>query len=105
VRRAVPAGMPVSAKMRLGVDDDVAHARLRSAIASAGAASWWCTPAPRLHGYRPPAYWERIAAHPRKPCVCQVRVVANGEVWSVADAALHAARSGCDALMLGARPT
>ena len=52
----------------------------------------------KVHGYRPPAYWERIADI--RQCV-KLPMVANGEIWSVADARRCRAESGCDAIMLG----
>ena len=52
----------------------------------------------KAHGYRPPAYWDRIAdirQHVRIP------IVANGEIWTVEDAIRCRDASGCDAIMLG----
>ena len=100
VRRAVPAGMPVSAKMRLGNRDESRMIDCALAIASGGAAELVVHARTRVHGYKPPAYWDRIA-HIRAAVPAQVRVVANGEVWNVADARRCMAESGCDALMLG----
>jgi tRNA-dihydrouridine synthase C len=98
VRRAVPAGMPVSAKMRLGHRDESRMLECAQAIASAGADELVVHARTKLHGYRPPAYWDRIA-HIR--AVVRIPVVANGEVWTVDDARRCLAESGCDALMLG----
>jgi tRNA-dihydrouridine synthase C len=72
---------------------DCAHA-----IASAGASELVVHARTKLHGYRPPAYWDRIA-HIR--AAVAVPVVANGEVWTVEDAHRCLAASGCDALMIG----
>jgi tRNA-dihydrouridine synthase C len=52
----------------------------------------------KLDGYRPPAYWERIADI---RAVVQLPLVANGEIWTVADAQRCREVSGCEALMLG----
>jgi len=98
VRRAVPAAIPVSAKMRLGNQDASRMLDCARAIASAGAAELVVHARTRLHAYRPPAYWDQIA-HIR--AAVRVPVVANGEVWSVADAQRCLVESGCDALMLG----
>ncbi|MFO1287670.1 MAG: tRNA-dihydrouridine synthase [Rubrivivax sp.] len=98
VRLAVPAAMPVSAKMRLGHRDEVRMLDCALAIEAAGASELTVHARTKVHGYRPPAYWDRIAvirASVRLP------VVANGEVWTVADARRCLAVSGCDALMLG----
>ena len=98
VRRAVPACLPVSAKMRLGNQDDSRMLDCARAIASAGASELVVHARTKAHGYRPPAYWDRIA-HIRSAVA--IPVVANGEVWNLADARRCLAESGCDALMLG----
>jgi len=98
VRRAVPASMPVSAKMRLGHRDDALMLDNARAIAAAGADELVVHARTKLHGYKPPAYWDRIA-HIRE--AVNVPVVANGEVWTVEDARRCLQESGCDALMLG----
>ncbi len=98
VRRAVPAHVPVSAKMRLGHRDDSRMLDCALAIASAGASELVVHARTKLHGYKPPAYWDRIAVIRQ---AVRLPVVANGEVWTVADAQRCMAESGCDALMLG----
>jgi tRNA-dihydrouridine synthase C len=98
VRRAVPAAMPVSAKMRLGNAD---HSRMLDcalAIASAGASELVVHARTKAHGYRPPAYWEHIALIRE---AVTLPVVANGEIWTADDARRCIEVSGCDALMLG----
>ena len=98
VRRAVPAAMSVSAKMRLGVDDPSRALECAQAIAAAGADELVVHARTKADGYRPPAYWERIA---EIRAALVIPVIANGEIWSVADALRCRERSGCDALMLG----
>ncbi len=98
VRRAVPAHLPVSAKMRLGHRDESRMIECARAIETAGACELVVHGRTKLHGYRPPAFWDRIA-HIRASVA--IPVVANGEVWSVDDARRCLAESGCDALMLG----
>jgi tRNA-dihydrouridine synthase C len=98
VRAAVPAAMPVSAKMRLGHLDNSRMLECAQAIASAGANELVVHARTKAQGYKPPAYWEQIA-HIR--AAVPMPVVANGEVWTVADAQRCLAQSGCDALMLG----
>jgi tRNA-dihydrouridine synthase C len=61
VRRAVPATMPVSAKMRLGNRCDGPALDCARAIDEAGADELVVHARTRVQGYRPPAYWERIA--------------------------------------------
>jgi tRNA-dihydrouridine synthase C len=98
VRRAAPAAMPVSAKMRLGHLDDGRMLENAHAIASAGASELVVHARTKLQGYKPPAYWDRIA---RIREAVAIPVVANGEVWTVQDAQACMAQSGCDRLMLG----
>jgi tRNA-dihydrouridine synthase C len=98
VRRAVPASIPVSAKMRLGNQDDSRMIDCAQAIADAGADELVVHARTKLHGYRPPAYWE-LLAHIRE--AVSLPVVANGEIWTVADAQRCRELSGCHALMLG----
>lgn len=98
VRRAVPIAMPVTAKMRLGFDDDLRAVECAQAIAGAGAAELVVHARTKAHGYRPPAYWDRV--HEVRMAV-SIPVIANGEIWTVADAHRCREVSGCDALMVG----
>ncbi len=98
VRRAVPADMPVSAKMRLGFNDAERMLDCAHALAAGGAGELVVHARTKAHGYRPPAYWECIA---EIRAAVKVPVVANGEIWSVADAVRCRAVSGCRDLMLG----
>lgn len=98
VRRAVPAGVMVSAKMRLGYHDDSRTLDCARAIADGGAAEVVVHARTKADGYKPPAYWERIAAVRE---AVAVTVIANGEIWTAEHAALARQRSGCEHLMLG----
>ena len=98
VRRAVPCEVPVSAKMRLGVNDASRALDCALAISAAGADELVVHARTKLDGYRPPAYWEHIHEIQRSVAI---PVVANGEIWSVADARRCRELSGCHALMLG----
>nr|WP_315231503.1 tRNA-dihydrouridine synthase [uncultured Albidiferax sp.] len=98
VRRAVPAGQPVSAKMRLGFNDDSRAVECALAIAEAGADELVVHARTKADGYRPPAYWERIQDI---RAAVRIPVIANGEIWTVDDALRCRQASGCDTLMLG----
>lgn len=98
VRAAVPAEVPVSAKMRLGYESDALSVVCAEAVAAAGANELTVHARTKVDGYRPPAYWERIA--PIRAAV-RIPVMANGEIWTVADALRCAEVSGCDRWMLG----
>lgn len=98
VRRAVPPAVPVSAKMRLGNDDDVRALDNARGVAAAGASWLTVHGRTRAQGYRPPAYWDRIREVRE---AVAIPVIANGEIWTASDAHRCAAESGCGALMLG----
>ena len=98
VRRAVPAHMPVSAKMRLGYLDDSRAVECALAIADGGADELVVHARTKAQAYRPPAYWERIADI---RAAVSIPVVANGEIWTVDDAHRCREVSGCDMLMIG----
>ncbi len=98
VRRAVPATLPVTAKMRLGFDDATRAVECAQALVAGGASELVVHARTRADGYRPPAYWERIA---EIRLAVAVPVVANGEIWTPQDAARCREVSGCEALMLG----
>jgi len=98
VRDAVPAHIPVSAKMRLGYMDrnfmlDNAHA-----IENAGA-SWVTVHArTKADGYTPPAFWDQL--QPIREAL-KINVIANGEIWNNTDARRCQLESGCEDLMIG----
>ena len=98
VRRAVPAEMPVSAKMTLGFTDPALMTECAQAMEQGGACEIVVHARTKLDGYRPPAYWEEI---PRIREAVGVNVVANGEIWTVEEALRCREVSGCDDLMLG----
>jgi tRNA-dihydrouridine synthase C len=98
VRRAVPAHLPVSAKMRLGTDSAARAEECALALAEGGVSEIVVHARTKRDGYRPPAYWERVAD---LRAVVAVPLVANGEIWTVADALRCREVSGCDSLMLG----
>ncbi len=98
VRRAVPADVPISAKMRLGFHDDSRALECAHAIADNGAEELVVHARTKAQGYRPPAYWERIGDI---RAAVHIPVFANGEIWTAADAARCREVSGCADLMLG----
>lgn len=97
VRRAVPAHIPVSAKIRLGYTDTSRIDDIRGAIADSG--TDWLTIHARTktQGYKPPAYWDKIQAFNGLP----IPVIANGEIWNAEQAQHCMAQSGSKHLMLG----
>ena len=98
VRDAVPAHIPVSAKMRLGYMDRNFMLENAHAIEDAGAA--WVTVHARTKadGYTPPAFWDQL--RPIREAL-KINVIANGEIWHNADAKQCRLESGCEDLMIG----
>lgn len=98
VRAAVPADLPVSAKLRLGWDS--MHAiHWNAERVEEGGADWITIHArTKSQGYRPPAYWKplrEVRARLRIP------VVANGEIWTLEDLRRCRDETGCQHFMLG----
>lgn len=97
VRRAVPAHIPVSAKIRLGYTDTSRMEDIRGAIADSGA-DWLTIHArTKTQGYKPPAYWDKIQSFNS----LNIPVIANGEIWDAEQAQNCMAQSGSKHLMLG----
>lgn len=98
VRAAVPAQQPVTAKMRLGFEDKSLAIANAQALEAAGASQIAIHARTKVEGYNPPAYWDWIA---RIRDAVQIPLVANGEIWSLADAQRCRLESRCQDLMLG----
>jgi len=98
VRRAVPAGIPVTAKMRLGYDSPDGALDCARALVDGGAAQLVVHARTKRDGYKPPAHWEWVA---RVADTVRVPVLANGEVWSLADYQRCREVSGVADIMLG----
>jgi tRNA-dihydrouridine synthase C len=98
VRRAVPVGVPVTVKTRLGFEDPSLFEDIVRGIGEAGATELTVHARTRRQGYRPPAFWDEIA---KARQWLAIPVIANGEIWSVEDALRCRDSSGCPDLMLG----
>ena len=98
VRKAVPADIPVTAKMRLGYDDRSMGVACGQALEAAGASEIVIHARSKVDGYKPPAYWEEIA---RVREAVNSHVIANGEIWTVEDYWRCRKVSGCDDVMIG----
>lgn len=98
VRSALPAEVTVSAKMRLGFDDTSLMLQNAAAIEAAGANEMVVHARTRAEGYAPPAHWDelaRIRDHVKMP------IIANGDIWSVADYHQCTRIAGTTDVMLG----
>lgn len=98
VRRAVPAQIPVTAKMRLGFDSPDVALDCARALAGGGAEQIVVHARTKVEGYKPPAHWEWVA---RVQEVVRVPVFANGEIWTVDDWRRCREISGAEDIMLG----
>ena len=98
VRLAVPPSIPVTAKMRLGIHDTTRAVDCAVALQSGGVGALTVHARTKIEGYRPPAHWEWIA---RVRENVSVPVIANGEIWTMADYRRCRAVSGCTDVMLG----
>ena len=94
--------VPVSVKMRKGIDDD--HLTyLDAGVAAARAGVAWVA----LHGrtalqlYSGTADWSAIARLKETLTPYGVPVLGNGDVWSGADAVRMHAETGCDGVVIG----
>ena len=98
VRVAVPRDIPVTAKIRLGYEARNLYMDNARAIAAAGAAELCVHARSRADGYKPPAYWSCIGEIQE---AISIPVIANGEIWSVADWRRCQAESSASDFMLG----
>ncbi|USE33886.1 tRNA-dihydrouridine synthase [Endozoicomonas sp. SCSIO W0465] len=101
VRNAVPAALPVTAKIRLGYEDKSLFLENARAVEQAGASELAVHARTKAEGYRPPAHWEYIGKIREN---LRIPVIANGEVWNHDDARRCMEASGCSDLMVG-RPS
>jgi tRNA-dihydrouridine synthase C len=98
VRDAVPAMIPVSAKIRLGWEDPNEVDAIARAVEDGGA-NWITVHArTKLEGYRPGVHWDAVA---RVKSRLSIPVVANGDLFTAADVAHCAAETGCTHFMIG----
>jgi len=98
VRQEVPAEIPFTAKMRLGINDPGRAIECAQALAAGGVDELVVHGRTKVDGYRPPARWHWIA---RVRESVGVPVIANGEVWTVADCQRIREETGCSDVMLG----
>ncbi len=98
VKRAIDGSTPLTAKMRLGVRDKSRALEAAQALCEGGAELLVVHARTKEEGYRPPAHWAWVA-HVAE--AIPIPVVANGEIWTVADYLQCRAESGRRDVMLG----
>ncbi|MEU7871056.1 tRNA dihydrouridine synthase DusB [Dactylosporangium sp. NPDC049140] len=99
VSAAAPAGIPVTVKMRIGIDDD--HRTMLDAgrIAQDAGVAWVAlharTAAQRYSGE---ADWSAIA---ELKSALNIPVLGNGDIWEATDALRMMSSTGCDGVVIG----
>ncbi len=102
VGAASPDAVPVTVKMRKGIDDDDHLTYLDAGRAAAEAGVAWVA----LHGrtaaqlYAPVADWDAIARL-RDALPADIPVLGNGDIFAAEDAVAMVERTGCDGVVVG----
>lgn len=100
VRAAEPYGIPVTVKMRKGVDDDhLTYLEAARAAEQEGAAAVALHARTAADYYSGTADWESIAR--LKEAIKTVPVLGNGDIWSADDAVAMVEQTGCDGVVVG----
>lgn len=98
VKQALPDGISLSAKMRLGYKDSSLALENALAIEAAGADFLTVHARTKMDAYRPPAKWSEVTNIINK---LTIPVVMNGEIWSSDDYTQCQKISQCHDIMLG----
>lgn len=98
VKDAVPRDTVVSAKIRLGYEDKTLAIENAQAVEAAGANMLTVHARTKVEGYKPPAHWQWIAKIRHE---VSIPIVANGDIWNLADAIKCREVSGCNDIMVG----
>lgn len=100
VGAASPAGVPVTAKFRMGLTDDLlTHLRAGEICADEGVASIALHARTAQQHYAGEARWEAIAE--LKSHVTSIPVLGNGDIWEASDAVAMMQATGCDGVVIG----
>jgi nifR3 family TIM-barrel protein len=100
VTAAAPAGVPVTAKFRMGLSDDwLTHIRTGEVCAEEGVAAIALHARTVEQHYSGDARWEAIAE--LKRAVGTIPVLGNGDIWEASDAVRMMAETGCDGVVIG----
>ncbi|MGI8876240.1 MAG: tRNA dihydrouridine synthase DusB [Egibacteraceae bacterium] len=92
--------VPVTVKMRMGLDEDrLTYLEAGRIAAHAGAAAVALHARTAAQGYGGDARWEAIAG--LKAALPGVPVLGNGDIWAAEDAVAMVAATGCDGVVIG----
>jgi tRNA-dihydrouridine synthase C len=98
VRASLPKEQTLSAKMRLGYEDNSLMMECAHAIEDGGAQAITIHARTKVQGYTPPAYWHLVKEISDK---LKIDKTINGDIWTLADAREALKVSGCDHIMIG----
>lgn len=99
MREAVPAGLPVTVKVRLGWDNGDRQFEIADAVQQAGATEMVVHGRTKEDGYKAERInWAAIGKIRER---LAIPVIANGEIWDWQSAQNCLAATGCDAVMIG----
>jgi nifR3 family TIM-barrel protein len=100
VEAAAPAGVPVTAKFRIGIDDEhhtyLDAGRIAEAEGAAAVSLHARTAAQRYSGQADWSYVSRL-----KEAVTTIPVLGNGDIFTAGDALAMMAETGCDGVVVG----
>ncbi len=100
VRAAEPAGVPVTVKFRIGIDDDhLTYLDAGRIAADEGAQAVALHARTAAQRYSGQADWSAIAR--LKEAVTGIPVLGNGDIFSAQDALDMVAKTGCDGVVVG----
>ncbi|MFN3865187.1 MAG: tRNA dihydrouridine synthase DusB [Demequina sp.] len=100
VREAAPFDVPVTVKMRKGIDDDhLTYLEAGRTAEREGAAAVALHARTAADFYSGTADWSAIAR--LKEAITSIPVLGNGDIWSAEDALAMVEQTGCDGVVVG----
>jgi len=100
VGAAAPYGVPVTAKFRMGLSDDLRTDITAGQICAGEGAAWVALHARTVEQhYSGTAHWDAIGA--LKQAISDTPVLGNGDIWEASDAADMMEQTGCDGVVIG----
>jgi len=98
IRQQLPKHVPVSAKIRLGYEDEALLLDNVAAIESAGVSTLTIHGRTKKDGYKPPARWEKIGVIQDRT---KMIIVANGDITDTESLLRCKSITGCRHFMIG----
>lgn len=100
VKTAEPAGVPVTVKMRMGIDEDhLTYIDAAKIAQNEGAAAIALHARTAAQHYSGDAQWDSIAR--LREVVTDVPLLGNGDIWTAEDAMRMVDHTGCDGVVVG----